>query len=75
MGFPGGSNGKESACNVGDRGLIPGWGRSPGGRHDNPLQYSWRIPWTKKPGELQSVGEESDMIEQKHIQNLRVWKD
>ena len=75
MGFPGGSNGKESACNVGDRGLIPGWGRSPGGGHGNPLQYSWRIPWTKEPGELQSMGEESDMIEQKHIQNLRVWKD
>ena len=31
---------KESACNVGDSGLIPGLGRSPGGRHGNPLQYS-----------------------------------
>ena len=30
MGFPGGSEGKESACNAGDLGLIPGWGRSPG---------------------------------------------
>ena len=30
MGFPGGSDGKESACNVGDLGLIPGLGRSPG---------------------------------------------
>ena len=38
--LPGGSNGKESACNVGDLGLIPGSGRSPGGGHGNPLQYS-----------------------------------
>ena len=40
MGFPGGSEGKESACNAGDLGLIPGSGRSPGGGHGNPLQYS-----------------------------------
>ena len=38
--FPGGSDGKESACNAGDLGSIPGSGRSPGGGHDNPLQYS-----------------------------------
>ena len=38
--FPGGSDGKESACNAGDLGLIPGLGRSPGERHGNPLQYS-----------------------------------
>ena len=40
MCFPGGSDGKESACNVGDLGLIPGLGRSPGGGHDNSLQCS-----------------------------------
>ena len=40
MGFPGGSDGKESSCNVGDLGLIPGWGKSPGEGHGNPLQYS-----------------------------------
>ena len=40
MGFPGGSDGKESACNAGDLGLIPGLGRCPGGVHGNPLQYS-----------------------------------
>ena len=40
MGFPGGSVGKESACNAGDLGSIPGLGRSPGGGHGNPLQYS-----------------------------------
>ena len=41
MGFPDGSDGKESTCNVGDLGLIPGLERSPGGGHGNPLQYSW----------------------------------
>ena len=40
LGFPGSSDSKESACSVGDLGLIPGLGRCPGGRHDNPLQYS-----------------------------------
>jgi len=39
-GFPGGSDGKESACNVEDLGSIPGLGRSPGGGHGNPLHYS-----------------------------------
>ena len=41
MGFPGGSDSKESTCNVEDLGLIPGLGRSPGGGLSNPLQYSW----------------------------------
>ena len=40
VGFPSGSVGKESACNVGDLGLIPGLGSSPGGEHGNPLEYS-----------------------------------
>ena len=40
MGFPGGSDGKESACNAGDPGSIPGFGRSPEEWKDNPLQYS-----------------------------------
>ena len=40
MGFPGGSAGKESACSAGDLGSILGLGRSPGGGHGNPLQYS-----------------------------------
>ena len=39
-GFPGGSNGKGSACSAGDPGLIPGLGRSPGEGNGNPLQYS-----------------------------------
>ena len=38
VGFPGGSDGKESACSVGDWSSIPGLGRSPGGGHGNPLQ-------------------------------------
>ena len=40
-----GSDGKESACNSEDLGSIPGWGRSPGGGHGNPLQY----PCLEKP--------------------------
>ena len=40
LGFPGGSVGKQSACNVGDLGSIPGLVRSPGGGNGNPLQYS-----------------------------------
>ena len=41
MGFPDSSVGKESACNAGDPGLIPGSGRSPGEGIGYPLQYSW----------------------------------
>ena len=41
LGFPGGADGKESACSTGDLGSVPGSGRSPGGGHGNPLQYSW----------------------------------
>ena len=40
LGFPGGSDGKESAYNKGDTGSLPGWGRSPGGGHGNPPQCS-----------------------------------
>ena len=40
MGFPGGSEGKASACNAGDLGSIPGSGRSPGEGNGKPLQYS-----------------------------------
>ena len=41
LGFPCGSDGKESICNVGDLGSIPRLGRSPGGGHGDPLQYSF----------------------------------
>ena len=55
-GFPGGSDSKESACNVGDSGLIPGLGRSPGeGMATHSSILAWRIPWTGPSG-LQSMG-------------------
>jgi len=41
IGFQGGSHGKESVCNAGDLGLIPGSGRSPGEWNSYPLQYSF----------------------------------
>ena len=48
---------KAFACNVGDLGLIPGSGRSPGEGNGNPLQYSClKIPWREEPGGLQSMG-------------------
>ena len=62
-GFPGGSDGKQSACNAGDWGSIPGSGRSPREGNGNPssiLAY-----WTEEPGGLQSMGcKESDTTEQ-----------
>ena len=49
--FPGGSDGKASAFNVGDPGSIPELGRSPGvATHSSTL--AWKIPWTEKPGRL-----------------------
>ena len=57
LGFPGGSDGKQSACNAGHLGSIPGW--------EDPLEkgsathssiLACRIPWKKDPGELQSMG-------------------
>ena len=48
-GFPGGSDGKVSACIAGDLGLIPGLGRSPGEGNGNPLHILvWKIPWTEE---------------------------
>ena len=48
LGFPNGLAGKESTCNAGDAGLIPGLERSPGVRYGNPLQYScWENPMDK----------------------------
>ena len=56
-GFPGGSNGRESSCNVGDPGSILGLGTCPEEENGNPLQYlAWKIPRTEEPGELQSTG-------------------
>ena len=53
----GGLDGKKSACNAGDPGLILGLGRSPGEGNGNPLQYSaWKVPWTEEVVGLQSMG-------------------
>ena len=71
--FPGGSEVKASACNVGDLGSIPGLGRSPGEGNGNPLQYSclenpmdgggW---WATVHG----VAKESDLIERRHAHRV-----
>ena len=56
-GFPGTSDGKESACNVGDSGSVPGLTRSPGeGNGNRSSILAWRTPWTEEPGGLQSLG-------------------
>ena len=55
--FYSGLDSKESACNAGDLGLIPGLGRSPGEGNGYPLSIlAWRIPWTEEPGRLKSMG-------------------
>ena len=68
--FPGGSDGKESACNAGDLGLIPGSGRSPGEGNGNPLQY----PCLENPMDgggwwatVRGGRKESDMTERLHF--------
>ena len=62
IGFSGSSAGKESACNAGDPGSIPGSRRSPGkemATHSSSL--AWRIPWTEEPGRLQSMESQESM--------------
>ena len=49
MGFPNGSDSKESACSAGDLGLIPGLGRFPGGHGNPPVFLPGESPWTKEP--------------------------
>ena len=74
MGFPGGSDGKESACNAGDRGSTPGSGRSPGEGNGNPLEYSCQIiPWAEEPGGLQSMG--SQRVRQDLATNTLTFMD
>ena len=65
LGFPGDSDGKESACNAGDPGSIPGSGRSPGEGNGNPCQYSClEKPMDRGNCRLQSIGlQELDMTE------------
>ena len=62
LGFPGSSDSKESACSVGDLRFIPGLGRSPGGGHGDPFQYSClENPHgqTEVLGRLQTMGLQS----------------
>ena len=59
MGFPGGSDGKESACSTGDLGSIPRLGQEDPlekgmATHSNIL--AWKLPWTEEPGWLKSMG-------------------
>ena len=64
--FPGSSDGKESACNVGDLGSIPGLGRCPGRGNENPLQDSClENPhgWRSLPGYSPRGHKESDTTE------------
>ena len=59
LGFPGSASSKEPACQCRKGSvLIPGLGRSCGGGHGNPLQYSCleNPPWTEEPGGLWSIG-------------------
>ena len=82
LGFPAGSDGKESACNAGDLGSAPGVGRSPGGRHGNPVQHSclenphgWRnlagySPWGHKESDMTerlSTAQNYYMTQQSHL--------
>ena len=66
MGFPGGSDGKESTCKAGNVGSIHGLGRSPGRGPGNPLQYSClESPWTEELRGIQSMGSQRvNMTEQ-----------
>ena len=60
MGFPGGSDGKESACNEGQDALKKGMAI-----HSGIL--AWRIPWTEEPGGLQSMGVAQNWTRQKRL--------
>ena len=75
LGFPGGSAGKESVCNAGDLGLIPGLRRSPGEGNGNPLQYSClenpmdRGTWRAT---VHGVTKESDTTEDAHMAKNKI---
>ena len=57
MGFPGGSDSKDYACNTRDWGSIPGLGRSlEEGMVTHSTVLAWRVPWTEDPGRLQPWG-------------------
>ena len=73
--FPGGSDGKESACNVGDLGSIPG--------QEEPLEkgmathssiLAWRIPWTEEPGRLLSMGSHRVRHDWSDLACMHAWE-
>ena len=78
IGFPCGLDSKESTCNAGDLGLIPGLGRYPGEGNGNPLQYSClensmdRGAWWATVHGLQRVGH--DWATNTHVCMYEVWK-
>ena len=77
LGFPGGSDGKESYSNVGDLGLIPGVGKIPWRRawEPTPVFLPGESPWTEEPGWLQSLGLQRighDWVT-KHTAHLVTW--
>ena len=71
MGFPGDSAGKESACNAGDLGSVPGWGKSLGEGNGYPLQYSGleNSMDCTDPGVTESLTRLSDF----HLLNVYVY--
>ena len=75
LGFTGGSAGKESVCNAGDLGLIPGLGRSPGEENGNPRQYSClenpmdRETWRAI---VYGVAKELDTTEHAHMAKYKI---
>ena len=80
LGFPCSSVSKESACSAGDRGSIPGLGRSLAKEMASHSSiFAWRVPWTEEPGGLQSMGlQESDMTGQlihHHHSSHQQWED
>ena len=83
LGFPCGSAGKESACSVGDLGLIPGLRRSPGERKGDPLQYSWastvaqlvKNPPVMRETWVQSLGWEDPLEKEKATHaSILAWR-
>ena len=63
MDFPGGSDGKASACNAGDRGSIPGLGKIPWRRKQQPtpVLLPGKSPWTEESGRLQSIKSQTQL--------------
>ena len=79
LGFSGGLDGKETACNAGDTGSIPGSGRSPGGRQGKPLQYSHlensmdREAWWATVHGVTTSWTRLPQIIHESIQNSGIW--